>query len=218
MGNVALLGLVVAVVLAQGIWQPGRVVLLGEEMGLHNLLGTVALLGLGLLSWRTTPHSHRNANMFTWAPFKEVAILFAGIFITMAPVVAMLRQGLAGPFAGLLMLTAGPDGRPDPVAYFWLSGGLSAFLDNAPTYLVFFEMAGGDPAVLTGELSRTLVAISCGAVFMGAFTYIGNAPNFMVRAVAAHRGVRMPGFIGYMGWSLVFLLPPLLLVTLLFFA
>ena len=216
--NIGLLAAIVAVVLMQGVWQPGEVDILGQHIGLQGLLGMLLLVVIGLISLRITPQANREANLFSWAPFQEVAILFAAIFITMAPVVAMLRQGMAGPFAPLLALTAGADGAPDPVAYFWLTGALSAFLDNAPTYLVFFEMAGGDPARLTGEFSRSLVAISCGAVFMGAITYIGNAPNFMVRAVAEHRGVRMPGFIGYMGWSLLFLVPVLLLVTLVFFA
>jgi len=128
-----------------------------------------------------------------------------------------LHDGREGAFAWLVAAVNMPDGAPRPLAYFWVTGGLSAFLDNAPTYLVFFELAGGDPARLTGELSRTLLAISCGAVFMGALTYIGNAPNFMVRAIASRRGVHMPGFLGYMAWSFALMLPPLLVVSWLFF-
>jgi Na+/H+ antiporter NhaD/arsenite permease-like protein len=101
--------------------------------------------------------------------------------------------------------------------YFWLTGSLSSFLDNAPTYLVFFNAAGGDPAVLMGPLATTLAAISAGAVFMGANTYIGNAPNFMVKAIAEEAGVKMPSFFGYMVWSGIFLLPPFALVSYLFF-
>jgi Na+/H+ antiporter NhaD/arsenite permease-like protein len=103
-----------------------------------------------------------------------------------------------------------------PLAYFWLTGLLSAFLDNAPTYLVFFELAGNDPARLTTDLAPILRAISAGAVFFGALTYIGNAPNLMVRSIAAHRGVRMPGFFGYMAWSCALLLPLFGLLTLLY--
>ncbi len=108
------------------------------------------------------------------------------------------------------------DGAPHEVAYFWLTGVLSAFLDNAPTYLVFFQLAGGDAAGPDGRRSpRTLAAISMGAVYMGALTYIGNAPNFMVYAIANERGVKMPSFFGYMLWSCAVLLPVLGLLTLL---
>jgi Na+/H+ antiporter NhaD/arsenite permease-like protein len=101
--------------------------------------------------------------------------------------------------------------------YFWATGVLSSFLDNAPTYLVFFNTAGGDAEALMGPLAQTLLAISAGAVFMGANTYIGNAPNFMVRSIAEESGVRMPSFFGYMGWSILFLVPLFALVTWLFF-
>jgi Na+/H+ antiporter NhaD/arsenite permease-like protein len=101
--------------------------------------------------------------------------------------------------------------------YFWLTGGLSSFLDNAPTYLVFFNTAGGNAEQLTGPLVLTLTAISAGAVFMGANTYIGNAPNFMVKAIAEERGIRMPSFFGYMLWSTAILIPCFLLTTWVFF-
>jgi Na+/H+ antiporter NhaD/arsenite permease-like protein len=113
----------------------------------------------------------------------------------------------------LLML----DGRPVDAAYFWLTGALSSVLDNAPTYLVFFNAAGGDPAALMGPLATTLMAISAGAVYMGAVTYIGNAPNFMVKTIAELHGIRMPSFFGYIGWSGAILVPTFLLVTLVFF-
>ena len=217
MANIALLGAIVAVVLLGGIWRPGKVVLLGQAVGIPSLVGMAAMLAIGALSLRLTPHSSHAANMFSWAPFEEVAKLFAAIFVCMAPVVAMLHQGAEGPFGWLVAVVDGPDGRPHPAIYFWVTGALSAFLDNAPTYVVFFELAGGDVGKLTGEMAQTLLAISCGAVFMGAMTYIGNAPNFMVRAIASRRGVHMPSFLGFMAWSLVLMLPPLLLVTWLFF-
>ncbi len=115
--------------------------------------------------------------------------------------------GHEGPFAPLLALVSTPDGTPIDAAYFWMTGILSSFLDNAPTYLVFFNLAGGDAQELMGPLYSTLLAISAGAVFMGAMTYIGNAPNFMVRSICEERGIKMPSFIGYMLWSGAILLP-----------
>jgi Na+/H+ antiporter NhaD/arsenite permease-like protein len=116
-----------------------------------------------------------------------------------------------------LAFVTAPDGRPINAAYFWLTGALSSFLDNAPTYLVFFNLAGGDARVLMGPLFHTLLAISAGAVFMGANTYIGNAPNFMVKSICEERGIRMPSFFGYMAWSGAILLPLFVLLTFIFF-
>jgi Na+/H+ antiporter NhaD/arsenite permease-like protein len=110
-----------------------------------------------------------------------------------------------------------PDGQPDPAMYFWATGILSSFLDNAPTYLVFFNTAGGDAKVLMTSLAPTLAAISAGAVFMGANSYIGNAPNMMVKAVAEDRGVEMPGFFGYMAWSGAVLIPLFVIITFIWF-
>src|SRR5690606_29998870 len=112
-----------------------------------------------------------------------------------------------------LAFVTGPDGQPINAAYFWLTGALSSFLDNAPTYLVFFNLAGGDAQTLMGLLFNTLLAISAGAVFMGANTYIGNAPNFMVKSICEERGIRMPSFFGYMAWSGAILLPLFVLLT-----
>ena len=215
--NIALLALVVAGVLAQGIWQPGQVVLFGTAIGLERLLTMGFFLLLAALSLKLTPRAVREGNLFTWAPMIEVAVLFLAIFVTISPVLQMLSAGQSGPMSGLLALTTDAAGRPSPMAYFWLTGLVSAFLDNAPAYLVFFQTAGGDPARLTGEDATILQAISAGAVFFGALTYIGNAPNLMVRSIAAHRGVRMPGFFGYMGWAALLLLPLFALVTLVFF-
>jgi Na+/H+ antiporter NhaD/arsenite permease-like protein len=128
----------------------------------------------------------------------------------------MLQAGKDGSFAWLLAAVTAGDGSPHEVAYFWLTGILSAFLDNAPTYLVFFELAGGDAAKLMGPLAGTLAAISMGAVYMGAMTYIGNAPNLMVYAIALERGIKMPSFFGYLVWSTAILLPVLAIVTVVF--
>ena len=205
--------------LGSGLWHPGVTVRLGLgiSVALEDALRDVALLLVALASWHSTETRIRVENAFAWTPIQEVAILFAGIFITIIPVLDALRLGPAGPFGPLLALVTRPDGTPIDAAYFWLSGGLSSVLDNAPTYLVFFDMAGGDPERLTGTLSRTLLAISAGAVFMGANTYLGNAPNFMIKAICEERGIRMPGFFGYLAWSGAILMPLFALLTLVFF-
>jgi Na+/H+ antiporter NhaD/arsenite permease-like protein len=164
-----------------------------------------------------SPKKYRSANGFNWEPILEVAKLFAAIFICIVPVVAILRAGMDGALAPLVALVTTASGQPNDMAYFWLTGILSSFLDNAPTYLVFFELAGGNPQELMTTFATTLAAISAGAVFMGANTYIGNAPNFMVYAIARNQGVRMPGFFGYMLWSGVVLLPIFVLSSFIFF-
>jgi Na+/H+ antiporter NhaD/arsenite permease-like protein len=146
-----------------------------------------------------------------------VAKLFAGIFITIIPVIAMLRAGEAGPFASIVRAVTDGNGQPINAMYFWATGFLSSFLDNAPTYLVFFNTAGGDPGVLMTKLAATLAAISCGSVFMGANSYIGNAPNMMVKAIAEERGIKMPSFFGYMAWSCMVLVPLFIVMTFIFF-
>jgi Na+/H+ antiporter NhaD/arsenite permease-like protein len=216
--NIWLLIGVMAAVLVSGIWKPGiSWNILGTDIPLQGVVRDVILIALAGASLRLTPPECRAANAFTWGPILEVAKLFAGIFVTIVPVIAMLKAGDKGAFSALVQLASKPDGSPDNVAYFWLAGILSSFLDNAPTYLVFFNMAGGDPATLMGPLATTLAAISAGAVFMGANTYIGNAPNFMVKAVAEENGVKMPSFFGYMLWSGAILIPCFLLVTWVFF-
>jgi Na+/H+ antiporter NhaD/arsenite permease-like protein len=214
---VYLAGAVVAVLMS-GIWQPDISVHVGPvAVPVLGLARDAALLTLAGLSWVTTKRRVRIENAFTWAPILEVVYLFAGIFVTILPALAILKAGSAGALAPLVALTTGADGQPIDAAYFWLTGLLSSVLDNAPTYLVFFNLAGGDPQALMGPLASTLLAISAGAVFMGAMTYIGNAPNFMVRAIARERGIRMPSFFGYVGWSMAVLLPLFVLVTAVFF-
>jgi Na+/H+ antiporter NhaD/arsenite permease-like protein len=176
-----------------------------------------SLLGLTILSLVLTPKATRRGNHFTWEPILEVAKIFAGIFMTMIPAIAILRAGPDGALKSLIALVTSEGGQPVNAAYFWLTGSLSSFLDNAPTYLVFFNTAGGQAETLMTQIPRTLAAISCGAVFMGANTYIGNAPNFMVRSISEERGVRMPSFFGYMAWSVGILVPLFGLVTLIFF-
>jgi len=216
-GNVGLLAIIVATVVLQGFWHPVDVRLFGQGIGAERLVAMAIFAVVAGISLRITPRAVHQANMFSWAPIEEVAILFAAIFITIGPLMDMLHAGMHGPLAPLLRLNADAEGHPLPLATFWMAGLLSAFLDNAPTYLVFFELAGGDAARLTGPLNASLTALSAGAVFFGALTYIGNAPNMMVRAIAAHRGVRMPGFFGYMLWSSALLLPGFVLLSLVFF-
>jgi Na+/H+ antiporter NhaD/arsenite permease-like protein len=162
------------------------------------------LLLTALASLWLTPNEHREANGFSWEPILEVAILFAGIFVCAVPVLAMLDAGRDGAFAWLLTAVTNANGSPHQVAYFWLTGVLSAILDNAPTYLVFFKLAGGN------------ATDSMGAVYMGALTYIGNAPNFMIYAIATERGIKMASFFGYLLWSVAVLAPVFVAVTLLF--
>jgi Na+/H+ antiporter NhaD/arsenite permease-like protein len=216
--NVALLGAIVAAVLMSGIWKPGISWTVNHiELELQNIVRDVLLLVIARISWTVTRADVREGNGFTWGPIIEVAKLFAGIFITIIPAIAILKAGMNGSLSSIVGLVTDSQGQPINAMYFWLAGGLSSFLDNAPTYLVFFNMAGGDAQQLMGPMAMTLMAISAGAVFMGANTYIGNAPNFMVKAIAEERGVKMPSFFGYMAWSIAFLIPCFLLVTWVFF-
>ena len=216
--NIILLGVIVGAVLASGTWKPGiHFTVFHVTLELQNIMRDLVLVAICFLSLKLTSRASRIDNGFSWGPMLEVAKLFAGIFITIAPALAILKAGKEGVMAPLVALVTGPDGQPNDIWYFWLTGILSSFLDNAPTYLVFFNLAGGDPSVLTGALASTLAAISCGAVFMGANSYIGNAPNFMVKAVVEEAGIRMPSFFGYMAWSCVILLPLFVLLTVIFF-
>lgn len=216
--NFVLLAAIAGLVLMSGVWtSPVAIHVLGTDISLPSLVRDVGLLLVTALSLWITPARIHHENQFSWAPMAEVAKLFAGIFVTIVPVIAMLKAGAQGPFGPVVAAVTGPDGQPDPAMYFWATGLLSSFLDNAPTYLVFFNTAGGDPQVLMGANAATLAAISAGAVFMGANTYIGNAPNLMVKAIAEDRGVRMPSFFGYMLWSIGILLPLFVAMTFIWF-
>ncbi len=215
-----LLGILASVLLSGSVHLPA-VRVLGLSLEVQDLLRDAALIALGLASLRLTPRALRAANQFSYGPMREVAYLFAGIFATMIPALAILLAGDRGPLAAL---TRAVD---SPAEYFWITGGFSSILDNAPTYLTFLSAALGKfyPGVavhaavqrLIEEQGVVLMAISCGAVFMGANTYIGNAPNFMVRSIAEERGVAMPSFLGYVvRWSLPLLVPSFVLLTLVF--
>lgn len=217
MNFVLLLGIVGAVLLS-GVWNPdAQVSVYHVEIELQNVVRDVLLLAIAYISLKITKSESRQANDFSWGPILEVGKLFIGIFITIIPAIAILRAGRDGALSGIIGMVTDSSGRPIDAMYFWLSGGLSSFLDNAPTYLVFFNTAGGDPVQLTTVMANTLLAISAGSVFMGANTYIGNAPNFMVKAIAEQGGIAMPSFFGYMVWSIAVLIPLFILTTLVFF-
>jgi Na+/H+ antiporter NhaD/arsenite permease-like protein len=167
----------------------------------------LVMVAMGWLGYQWTPPAYRKHNAFTFLPIAEVAILFAGIFITMVPALVLLR------------VHGHEFGITQPWQFFWLTGLLSSFLDNAPTYLTFVSLGQGlglgGPFLDVPE--RILQAISLGAVFMGANTYIGNGPNFMVKAIAEENGVRMPSFFGYLGYSCLVLVPVFAALTWLYF-
>lgn len=220
--NFFFLGGVLAAVIASGLGDVGRVAILGVHQEVENLARDAFMLVMLGASWWTTAKSIRGRNEFSWAPIHEVAILFAGIFTTIVPVLAMLRAGEQG---GMAFVIRAVD---EPAEFFWTAGALSSFLDNAPTYLTFLSSALGRlyPGMAEQEAIQRLVvehhvflqAISVGSVFMGANTYIGNAPNFMVKSIAEQSGVAMPSFFGYiLRYSLVVLIPVFVLVTWVFF-
>jgi len=193
-------------------------------LALSELIEILALILITFISLKITRAQTRDSNNFTWHPIIEVGKLFAGIFICMVPLIAMLRAGSDGPMKFIIASLSHSDGSPINGMYYWLSGGLSAFLDSAPAYLVFFNTAAAPAAAahiaphiyMTQTLPLTLIAITAGASFMGAITYIGNAPNMMVKAIAEENGIKMPSFFGYMVWSVLILVPLFLLVQFLF--
>jgi Na+/H+ antiporter NhaD/arsenite permease-like protein len=215
--NFALMAVIIGAILLSAKVKFGSFEVFGVSVALENVLRDAVMVAVVFVSLTWTSKEAHERNGFSWGPIIEVAKLFAGIFVTIIPVLAMLNAGQSGAFAPLVAMVSHPDGAPNNAAYFWLTGLLSSFLDNAPTYLVFFELAGGDAQYLMTQGALTLAAISAGAVFMGANSYIGNAPNFMVYAIAKNSGVNMPSFFVYMLWAAALLLPTFALVTLVFF-
>jgi Na+/H+ antiporter NhaD/arsenite permease-like protein len=219
--NFLFLGGVLLAVIVSGIWHPGEVTILGIHQGLQNLARDLFLIAMAAASWFSTRREIRQANGYSWGPIKEVAILFAAIFATIIPPLAILKAGEDGALAGLIRAVQ------TPAQFFWATGILSSFLDNAPTYLTFLSTALGrlHPGLPEREAILALIAqnndylkaIATGAVFMGANTYIGNAPNFMVKAIAEELGVEMPSFFGFMKYSLLVLIPVFVVVTWIFF-
>ena len=209
--NAGFLAAVIAVVFCagQGVGNRGA----AWPFGVQEL----ALAALAFAAYQVTHHEHRRFNAFSFGPIVEVAVLFAGIFVTMAPALLLLNAHAA------------ELGVREPWQFYWTSGALSSFLDNAPTYLAFAATAAGlhgiapegrylaDLLARGGSTGRLVAAISCGSVMMGANSYIGNGPNFMVKAIAEQHHVRMPSFFGYTLWSLVILVPLFGLVSHIFF-
>lgn len=221
--NIVFLIMIVAAVILSGVL-PGMLAFqdaAGNARGIHifgevslsfpSLIEIVLILLAAFLSFKTTDREVRVKNHFTWGAIKEVAVLFIGIFITMQPALMLLKA--VGPNLGIT----------EPYQMFWATGALSSFLDNTPTYLVFLTTAGtlgftGGISTTLGTLpAKMLSAISCGAVFMGANTYIGNAPNFMVKSISDENGVNMPSFFGYMLWSVAVLIPVFIIDMFVFF-
>lgn len=220
--NFIFLAGIIGAVLFSGNIRLGEVNILGIHQTIENLIKDAVLILMGLASLGFTAKEVRKNNDFGWAPMLEVAYLFAGIFITIIPALAILKAGEKGVLHWLIKAI------DSPAQYFWAVGLLSGFLDNAPTYLTFFNSILGkfypgmpEPAavaLLIVEKIPYLAAISMGAVFMGANTYIGNAPNFMVKSIAEEAGVRMPSFFGYMfKYSIPVLVLLFVLMTFIFF-
>jgi Na+/H+ antiporter NhaD/arsenite permease-like protein len=216
--NLAFLAGVLAAVILSGTWSAGSVVILGVHRSVAGLLRDAVLVLMATGAWLTTPPRLREENDHAWEPIREVAILFAGVFVTMIPVLAMLSTGERGALAAVVR------GVRTPALFFWATGGLSSLLDNAPTYLTSLSTALGSlqPGLperegilrLIAEHPAHLRAIATGAVFMGANTYIGNAPNLLAKSIAESVGVEMPSFFGYvLRFALPFLLPVFVLVT-----
>jgi Na+/H+ antiporter NhaD/arsenite permease-like protein len=216
--NIYLLGCIIATILLSATWKPDFVITIrGVTLEAQNLVRDALIVTVALVSLKLTPAEHREANGFSWEPIREVAKLFAAIFVCIIPMLAMLHAGPRGAFAWMLALTSTGD-TTHILAYFWLSGLLSGFLDNAPTYLMFFELAGGDAHQLMGSQAGTLAAISLGASCMGAMTYIGNAPNLMIYAIGVERGIAMPSFFTFIAWSSAVLFPVFAIVGWVYFA
>jgi Na+/H+ antiporter NhaD/arsenite permease-like protein len=220
--NFIFLGGIVGAVLMSGLVSWGSMNVLGVHRAIQDVVRDLILIGMGALSLVFTPRAVREDNEFTWAAIQEVAIIFAGIFMAMIPCLAILKAGEKGAAAALLTAVK------EPYHYFWMAGVLSSFLDNAPTYLTFYSSVLGkfyaglpEPIAIQRLLASHplyLEAISAGAVFFGANTYIGNAPNFMVRAIAEESGTPMPSFFGYLfKYACPILLPLFVLVTWIFF-
>lgn len=210
-----LVAAVVATIASSGMIPGEDMIIWGTHFTTTSLMRDGILLVLTLLSLGLRRKAIEKEQLLNWEPFLEVAKIFITIFLTAAPVLAILKAGPQGDLKNLYHFLHTSNGQAINELYFWMSGVLSAFLDNAPTYLIFFNMAGGHAPSLMGEQAMTLLAFSMGSVFMGAMTYIGNAPNFMVKSIAESHEIQMPTFIGYMAWSLPLLLPLLFILELL---
>jgi Na+/H+ antiporter NhaD/arsenite permease-like protein len=207
---------IIVIILESLVIQKPHISILNISINISSWMRDFILFVIAYSSWKVTPQGVYEANHFTWEPLEEVALIFLGIFITILPVLSMLKAGNIELLNSSHQLINSYN-ISEAYIYFWLTGILSALLDNAPTYLLFFNLAGGEASTLMTTNASILTAISTGAVFLGAMTYIGNAPNFIVRAIATRSHIKMPGFLGYLAWSLGILLPIFLLFSRLWF-
>ncbi|MDR1365578.1 MAG: sodium:proton antiporter [Holosporales bacterium] len=214
--NILLLAVAVSSVMLSGVVCIGSIEVFGVTLSTASLVRDAILLILATVSLATTPKHIRHHNNFSFEPLKEVAELFVAIFLTLIPVEHILHMGADGSF-GPLFAWLSQNGEISASKCFWLTGALSSVLDNAPTYLTFFHLAGGDPNYFMNNGMHVLKAISLGSVFFGALTYIGNAPNFMIKSIAQNYGYKTPSFFGYMKWSCAILLPTFALIAAILF-
>lgn len=184
----------------------------GQTYNYSSILRNVILVSIAVLSIKTTSKNIREKNGFTFAPIREVAEFFVAIFITVAPILSILSKGENGSLAMIFNWIA-PNGEFILSKCFWASGLLSSILDNAPTFLIFFHLTSGNAAELMTTKAAILSSFSISTVFMGALTYIGNAPNLMVRSISEHHGIKVPSFLGFMGWSIGILAPIFLVIS-----
>lgn len=194
--SLIVIGIFISNKIPDAVWGQILDVVVQRNMCLYPL----GMIILGSIAFQTTPKKIRDHNRFSWAPLKETGVLFAAVFITLIPVNILLEHGEHGPLSALFELKGIKD--KNPATYFWVCGLLSAVLDNAPTYMIFFKIAGGQANLLMTQGAGLLKAISLGAVFMGALTYIGNAPNMIIKEIAQEYGVQMPSFLGYLKYSI----------------
>ena len=200
--NILLLLLLIIVIPLEGVWHPGNVTVLSAAIPTEHLAMMLVEIGCILVSEIFTPNAIRSQNRFAWRAMREITILFFAIFATIGPAFTLLQAAQIPPM---------------PLAWFWASGLFSAVLDSAPTYLIFFEAGGGHATALTQGSAPLLRAIAAGSVFFGPLTYLGNAPNLMIREIAARRGVRMPGFFTFAGIMALVLMPIYALMSVVFF-
>jgi Na+/H+ antiporter NhaD/arsenite permease-like protein len=200
--NIVLLLVLISVIPLEGVWHPGDVTVLSSTVPVEQMVVMLVEIGCILVSELFTPKAIRSQNRFAWRAMREIVILFFAIFATIGPAFTLLQAEHIPPL---------------PLAWFWASGLASAVLDAAPTYLIFFEAAGGHAAALTQGSAPLLTALAAGSVFFGPLTYLGNAPNLMIREIAARRGVRMPGFFAFAGIMALVLMPIYALMSVVFF-
>lgn len=216
--NFILIIIIINIILMSKFWKSKITFsILDTSITLENFLRDIGLIGIIIISAWITPKTIYISNNFSWKPILEVTKLFIGIFITIIPFSIMLQEKTSSAFSTAIHLIMNEKNQPIDAIYFWITGLLSSFLDNTPTYLVFFNIVSSDANVMMTTFSSTLEAISAGTVFMGANSYIGNSPNLIIKTIAEEYGIKMPSFFGYMKWTLIILIPLFIIMTFIFF-